>query len=115
LADYLAHKEVPFRQSHHLVGQAVRRAEELGVPLKQLALTEYQAIDSRFTEDLFEIFDFKRSVDARSGEGGTASAAVRAQIERAKARARRAADPSGHASTSGGFRQGTGEARMGVN
>jgi len=36
LADYLVRKGVPFRQSHHLVGQAVRRAEELGVSLKEL-------------------------------------------------------------------------------
>ncbi len=32
LADYLVRRGVPFRQSHRLVGQAVRRAEELGSP-----------------------------------------------------------------------------------
>jgi argininosuccinate lyase len=42
LADYLVAKDVPFRESHHLVGQAVRRAERLGCTLRTLSLTEYQ-------------------------------------------------------------------------
>ena len=84
LADYLVRKGVPFRQSHHLVGRAVRRAEELSVPLKDLDLTEYQAIHPAFAEDVHAVFDFRRSVEARDAEGGTAPGAVRAQIERAK-------------------------------
>jgi len=84
LADYLVRKGVPFRQSHHLVGQAVRRAEELGVSLKALDLAEYQAIHPAFAEEVHAVFDFRRSVEARDTEGGTALAAVRVQIERAK-------------------------------
>jgi len=84
LADYLVRKGVPFRHSHHLVGQAVRRAEELDVTLKTLELAEYQAIHPAFTEDVYEVFDFWRSVEARDTEGGTAPNAVRAQIERAR-------------------------------
>ena len=84
LADYLVRKGVPFRQSHHLVGRAVRRAEELGVPLKDLDLTEYQAIHPAFAEDVYAVFDFRRSVERRDAEGGTAPGAVRAQIERAR-------------------------------
>ena len=84
LADYLVRKGVPFRQSHHLVGQAVRRAEELGVSLKELSLADYQEIHPSFAEDVYAVFDFRRSVEARDTEGGTAPAAVRAQIERAR-------------------------------
>ncbi|MDY7078714.1 MAG: argininosuccinate lyase [Chloroflexota bacterium] len=84
LADYLVRKGVPFRQSHHLVGRVVRRAEELGVPLQVLDLAEYQAIHLSFAEDVYKVFDFRRSVEARAAEGGTAPAAVRAQIERAR-------------------------------
>ena len=84
LADYLVRKGVPFRQSHHLVGQAVRRAEELGVSLKELSLADYQEIHPYFAEDVYAVFDFRRSVEARDTEGGTAPAAVRAQIERAR-------------------------------
>jgi argininosuccinate lyase len=84
LADYLVRKGVPFRESHHLVGQVVRRAEELGVPLKELDLAEYQAIHAAFADDVYEVFDFQRSVEARNTEGGTAPDAVRAQIAEAK-------------------------------
>jgi len=85
LADYLVHKGIPFRESHHLVGRVVRRAEELSVPLKELALAEYQAIHPAFAGDLYAVFDFQRSVEARDAEGGTAPMAVRTQIERARA------------------------------
>jgi argininosuccinate lyase len=84
LADYLARKGVPFRESHGLVGQIVRRAEELGVSLKELDLGEYQAIHPAFAEDVYEALSFQRSVEARDTEGGTAPDAVRAQVERAK-------------------------------
>ncbi|MCX7680349.1 MAG: argininosuccinate lyase [Anaerolineae bacterium] len=84
LADYLVRKGIPFRESHHLVGRAVRRAEELGVSLRELELSEYQAIHPAFGKDLYTVFDFRRSVEMRSVEGGTALEAVRVQIERAQ-------------------------------
>jgi argininosuccinate lyase len=85
LADYLVRKGLPFRSSHHLVGQAVRRAEELGVSLRGLPQGEYQAIHPSFSEDLYPVLDFQRSVAARDGQGGTAPRAVQNQIEQARA------------------------------
>jgi argininosuccinate lyase len=85
LADYLVRKGIPFRESHSLVGQIVRRAEESGVSLKELNLDEYQSIHPAFAEDVYKALSFERSVEARDTEGGTAPNAVRAQIERAKA------------------------------
>jgi argininosuccinate lyase len=84
LADYLVRRGIPFRQSHHLVGKAVQQAEDRGLNLKELDLAEYQAIHSVFERDLFEVFSFERSVEAREVEGGTAPVAVEAQIERAR-------------------------------
>jgi argininosuccinate lyase len=84
LADYLVRKGVPFRESHHLAGQVVKRAEAAGVSLKDLSLDEYRAVHLAFDGDVFEVFDVRRSVEARGTEGGTAIAAVRAQIEQAK-------------------------------
>jgi len=80
LADYLVQQGVPFRESHKLVGQAVRKAEQVGVPLQQLDLNQYQAIDPRFDEKLYDVFDHHRSVAARTAQGGTAPEAVEAQI-----------------------------------
>jgi argininosuccinate lyase len=84
LADYLVAKGIPFRQSHRLVGQAVRRAEQLGVSLAQLELAEYQAIDTLFKVDLYQVLDFERSVERRGVPGGTSADSVRGQIEQAR-------------------------------
>jgi argininosuccinate lyase len=84
LADYLVRRGVPFRQSHELVGRAVRRAEALGLPLRELPLAEFRAISEAFNDDLYAVFDHRRSVEARDSCGGTATAAVRQQIERAR-------------------------------
>ena len=84
LADYLVRKGVPFRQSHYLVGQAVKLAEQQQKPLPQLSLAELQALDPAFDEDVYAVFDFQKSVEARNSRGGTAPEAVRDQIARAR-------------------------------
>jgi argininosuccinate lyase len=84
LADYLVRRGVPFRQAHHLVGQVVRRALERGVALRELPFSVFTAISEHFAEDVYQVFDFDRSVRARSSRGGTAEEAVREQIQRAK-------------------------------
>lgn len=84
LADYLVRKGVAFRRSHELVGMAVRRAEALGIRLRQLPLAEFQAISDVFGPDLYDIFDFRHAVECRDVPGGTATDAVRAQIAQAK-------------------------------
>ena len=84
LADYLVRKGVPFRESHRLVGQAVLRAEEAGVQLRELSLSEYRTISGAFEQDLFGVFDFERSVASRDVAGGTAPTAVREQLARAR-------------------------------
>ena len=85
LADYLVRRGIPFREGHHLAGQAVAKAEAAGVSLQELELAEYQAIHPAFEEDLYGVLDFRQSVAARDAEGGTAPEAVRVQIERARA------------------------------
>jgi argininosuccinate lyase len=84
LADYLVRRGVPFRQAHHLTGALVKKAEERGVPLSQLALADYTAVSQVFGADVFEMFQFERSVAARRVKGGTAPDAVQNQLERAR-------------------------------
>ena len=85
LADYLVKKGLPFRQAHHAVGAIVKIAGERGVELSELDLDSMQRVSGYFAEDVAEVFDYSRSVEQRSSHGGTASAAVKRQIERAKA------------------------------
>ena len=84
LADYLVKRDVPFRQAHHAVGQAVRRADELNVTLPALPLIEWQTIHPVFAEDLFKVFDLEYSLAQRAAWGGTAPTAVKEQLELAK-------------------------------
>jgi argininosuccinate lyase len=80
LADWLVRRDVPFRQSHHLVGKVVRRAEELGCALSALPLAELQAISPHFSAEVSSVWDMEQSVEQRAVTGGTARAAVEAQI-----------------------------------
>ncbi|KAL2115321.1 hypothetical protein VTJ04DRAFT_9576 [Mycothermus thermophilus] len=81
LADYLVRKGVPFRQTHHIAGAIVRRAEEAGVAISALPLSDLQAISPLFDADVAQVFDFERSVENRSTIGGTSRSSVLAQIE----------------------------------
>ncbi len=84
LADYLVRRGVPFRESHAIVGRLVRRAEQAGVSLRGLPLDDLRAESAEFQPDVADLFDFRRSVEARNVPGGTAPDAVREQIRRAK-------------------------------
>jgi len=82
LADWLVRRGVPFRQSHHLVGQVVRRAEALGCALSAVPLADLQAISPVFTVECAAVWNAEQSVEQRAVVGGTARAAVAAQIAR---------------------------------
>ena len=85
LADWLVRVlKVPFREAHHTAGQAVKRAEALGLDLAALPLTELQAIEPRITADVFKVLTPKASAASRVSLGGTAPTRVRAEIARWK-------------------------------
>jgi argininosuccinate lyase len=86
LADYLVGKGVPFRDSHHLVGQVVRRTVDRGIGLRDLPLADYQAIDARFGPDLYAALDAQTAIDRRDVPCGTSTRAVKAQIAQARQR-----------------------------
>jgi argininosuccinate lyase len=86
LADWLVREAgVPFREAHHIVGRAVRAAEERGVGLAELDLDALRAIDGRIDERACGVLTVEASVRSRTSYGGTAPDRVREQIERAKA------------------------------
>ncbi len=79
LADFLVGCGVPFRESHHLVGRVVRRAEELGCALRDLPLADLQTISPHFTPAVAAVWDFERSVEQRAVDGGTARPRLRSR------------------------------------
>lgn len=86
LADWLVREaDVPFREAHHIVGSAVKLADERRVSLAELPLAALQAIDGRIGESVYDVLTIDASVASRSSHGGTAPDQVRARIAEAKA------------------------------
>ena len=84
LADYLVRQGVSFREAHGAVGALVREAEEQGVELHALPHASFEAAHAAFGHDVFEALSPVQSLEARAVEGGTAPAAVEAQIVAAR-------------------------------
>ena len=85
LADYLVRRGATFREAHGAVGSLVREGEQLGVELTTLPFSSFQRAHPRFDQDVYEALSAASSVTHREAEGGTGPAAVRAQIEAARA------------------------------
>ena len=71
---------IPFREAHHITGNAVRIADEKGVSLAELPIETLRAIDARIDERVLETLDVDASVASRSSLGGTAPECVREQV-----------------------------------
>ena len=84
LADYLVRKGLAFRDAHEAVARAVRAAEQAGKDLAELPIAELKRFSPLVGDDVREVLSPEGSVAARSHVGGTAPAAVRAAIERAR-------------------------------
>ncbi len=82
LADYLVQKVgLPFRDAYHIVGNVVNFAESVGKDISELTADELRSIDERIGEDAIEVLDNRKSMNARSSEGGTATKRTLEQIE----------------------------------
>lgn len=84
VADYLAKKGMPFRRAHEVVGHLVLVCEQRGCDLDDLTLADFKAESDLFEEDITASLDLESIVAARTTEGGTGHAAVRAQLALAK-------------------------------
>ena len=84
VAEYLVRKGVPFRQAHHLSGQAVALAEKRGLPMSSLSDDDWRNLSPFFTPDVRNCFDFARSVASRDVPGGTSARAIHEQIAQAE-------------------------------
>jgi argininosuccinate lyase len=86
LADYLVRKGVAFRDAHEAVARAVREAERRGVDLAALPLAKLRTFAKEIGPDVKRVLAPQGSLDSRNHPGGTAPAAVREAIARARKR-----------------------------
>jgi argininosuccinate lyase len=82
LADYLVRAGVPFRQAHEVIGKLVAHCIETGRSFLQLDLSAFQSFSPVFRQDVFEVLDLRRALDARQAPGAPSQANVTAQLER---------------------------------
>ncbi len=81
LADWCVRElNMPFRDAHHVAGSAVKAAEAKGLPLKDLPLADYQAIEPRIDARVFDVLSARASMESRVSYGGTAPVRVREQL-----------------------------------
>ena len=60
LAEYLVRKGVPFRETHHISGAAVRLAEQRACPLSALSVADLAALHPAFSDDVAALWSFDR-------------------------------------------------------
>ncbi|EXK35493.1 argininosuccinate lyase [Fusarium oxysporum f. sp. melonis 26406] len=66
--------------THHIAGAVVRKAEEKGISIAELELPDLKQISPQFEADIVDVFDFERSVERRTAQGGTSRSSVLGQI-----------------------------------
>ncbi|MEY1580180.1 argininosuccinate lyase [Providencia manganoxydans] len=86
LADYLVAKGVPFREAHHIVGEAVVAAIAQGKALEEMALSDLQKFSDTIQLDVYEILSLQSCLDKRLAKGGVSKEQVQKAITEAKIR-----------------------------
>ena len=81
LAELLVEQGVPFRDAHQAVGALVRQAEERGIALEELVMT-----DPRFGPEALALLEPGEAVRRRTTPGGAGPGPVRHQLAAARAR-----------------------------
>ena len=85
VADYLAAKNVPFREAYNLVGKLVKTCLSEGILLKDLSLEQWQEFHPLFDADIFAAIAPAQVVAVRQSYGGTGFKQVVQQLAEAKA------------------------------
>jgi argininosuccinate lyase len=84
LADWLVQRGVPFRQAHHLVGEAVALAEQKKIPITKIPLKDWKKISPEFDASALEVFSLERGLETRTTHGSPNPKLVKKQLARWK-------------------------------
>ena len=82
LAEWLVVKGVPFRESHHIVGEVVKLAEQNSVKLHQLTIEQLKNINSIFDETALEVFKVDGALYRKKTYGSPNPDMVRTEIKK---------------------------------
>lgn len=84
IADYLAAKNVPFRDAHTIVARIVKKAHDEKKTFKDLTLDDYRAFSALFDEDVYRVVEVEYALKKKVSEGSTGEESVREQIAKAE-------------------------------
>jgi argininosuccinate lyase len=85
IADLLVRRGLPFRESHGVVAALVRHALDEGKQLSELTPDELKRFSDRLDDEYYDVLANGSWLESKVSEGGTASARVREQLDRARA------------------------------
>jgi argininosuccinate lyase len=85
VADLLVRRGIPFRESHAIVGGLVRHAVDEGKQLSELTKDELARFSDELDDEYYAVLSNGSWLESKVSEGGTASARVHEQLERARA------------------------------
>ncbi len=83
-ADVLVRRGVTFRKAHGIIARAVAEARRRGLSLRNLARENPEALPESLRAEDVTALDFEAAIEWRAAAGGTARAAVEAQIGQAR-------------------------------
>lgn len=92
IADYLVRKGLPFRKAHEVTGMLIKFAEEKGIKLSQVPLSQLRSLSPLFDENYYRIFDVNNSLETKNSPGGTSKNSVMEQIKKAESVLERESD-----------------------
>ena len=84
LADYLVHKNMPFRSAHDAVGKIVMFALSQNREIGEINLKDLQKFSPRIEEDVYDALSLERTLASKNQIGGTAPEIVFEALEAAK-------------------------------
>jgi argininosuccinate lyase len=82
LADYLVKKNVPFRHAHEIIGKLVAHCVETQTSFPKLSPADFQKFSPQFGEDVFDLLDVRKAINARQAIGAPSEKNVAAQLQR---------------------------------
>jgi len=84
VADLLVRRGVPFRESHGIVAGLVRHAVDNGKQLSELSQDELNELAPQLDGEFYDVLARRSWLESKVSEGGTSSARVQEQLERAR-------------------------------
>jgi argininosuccinate lyase len=84
IADLLVRRGIPFREAHGIVGGLVRHALDQDRKLSELSRDELARFSDRLDDEYYDVLTKASWLESKVSEGGTSSARIAEQINRAR-------------------------------